>query len=102
MNCVEKLIYCALSALKRACPSTGVLTAVFLAGAPLMAQPAIVEQPTINYTVTPNQITISGQNFGTTAPAVALDTMTLSLVSDILPLQFSPAFSDLYESPNSI
>ena len=39
MNCVEKLIYRALSALKRACPSTEVLTAVFLAGAPLMAQP---------------------------------------------------------------
>jgi len=79
MNCAKKLIY---RALKRACPSAGVLAAVFLAGSPLMAQLPIVEATTINYGVTPNQITISGLNFGTTAPVVVLDTTTLSLVSN--------------------
>src|ERR1700756_4336766 len=77
MNRAEKLIY---RALKRACPSAGVLTAVFLAGSPLMAQLPIVDATTINYAV--NQITISGQNFGTTAPVVVLDTTTLTLVSN--------------------
>jgi hypothetical protein len=79
MNFAEKLIY---RALKLACPFTGVLTAVFLTGSPLMAQLAIVEGTTINYAVTPNQITISGHNFGTAIPAVALDNTTLSLVSN--------------------
>ena len=79
MNCAETLIY---RALKRACASAGVLTAVFVAGSPLMAQLPIIDATTINYGVTPNQITISGQSFGTAAPVVLLETTTLSLVSN--------------------
>ena len=79
MNLAEKLIYLAL---KRACPFTGVLTAVFLAGSPLMAQPAIVQGTRINYANNPNTITISGQNFGAAPPAVVLGATTLGLVSN--------------------
>src|SRR5215831_5030634 len=79
MNCAVKLMY---GALNRVCLSAGVLTAVFLAGSPLMAQPATVAGTTINYAATPNQITITGQNFGTAAPVVVLDGTTLSLISN--------------------
>jgi hypothetical protein len=66
MNRAEKLFY---RALKRACPSAGALAAVFLAASPVTAQVvATIVATTINYAVTPNQITISGQNLGTTAP----------------------------------
>jgi hypothetical protein len=65
-----------------ACPPAVVLAAVLLAASPLMAQLPIVGATTINYAVTPNQITISGVDFGTAAPAVDLDGTVLTVVSN--------------------
>jgi hypothetical protein len=79
MDCAENLVY---RALKRMCSPAGALAAVLLAASPMMAQLPRVVSATINYSATPNQVTISGHDFGTTAPIVVLDTTTLTLISN--------------------
>ena len=59
------------------------LAAIFLTALPLLAASPSVTSTTINYALTPNQITISGTNFmsGTTKPVVVLNGTTLTLIS---------------------
>ena len=79
MSCAEKNLYHALKGVRQSALVLAIT--VFLAASPLMAQLPLVISTTINYSVTPNQITISGQNFGTAVPKVVLNNTTLILIS---------------------
>ena len=72
----------AVSRTLRGVCQSGVVLATVLAASPLMAQLPSVASTTINYSVTPNQITISGQSFGASAPKVVLNNATLTLISN--------------------
>ena len=59
------------------------LTTLFLMASPLLASSPTLISTQINYSTTPNQITIIGQNFlhGTTQPTLSLDGDSLTVIS---------------------
>ncbi len=58
-------------------------SAMLVAGLPLAAQAPVIVNTAINYSASPNRITISGSNFkpATAAPIVIFNTLQLTLVS---------------------
>ena len=91
---------------RRALQPAVVLATLFLAASPLMAELPVVVSTTIKYSVTPNQITISGQNFGAAAPKVVLNNTTLTLISNTttivanMPSGLAPGSYILTVTPN--
>jgi hypothetical protein len=69
MNCAEKISCHALKGLRR---SAVVLAIVCMATLPLLASSPMITSVTISYGITTNTITISGTNFGTGVPMLAM------------------------------